>query len=175
MFYFRLKKPGYTEFSYWINYWYLLKKKRWDMNYTITFFILFILFSTGCNNFVEPNPEFWSRLKQTSNENGNVYISFKNNSEYLLKDLIISDRLIGSLESGSSSRFVAFESFRFDTGMPDENASAIVGEKIVNNHHRNYWCGTEKLTVDSGKYLIEVEVSDTTLFLSCDNAPTIFD
>lgn len=57
--------------------------------------------------------------------------------------------------------------------MPDENASAEVSGKTVTNFYRGFWCGTEKIAVDSGKYLIKIDVVDTVLVLSCENAPTI--
>ena len=85
----------------------------------------------------------------------------------------MSDKFIGNLTINSSSKYFAFENFTFDTGLPDENASAEVNERIITNHLRNYWCGTEKIIIDSGKYMIEVEVLDTMLFLSCKNAPRI--
>lgn len=102
-----------------------------------------------------------------------LQLSFKNNSSYPLNNLIVSDKLIGNLSGYSSSEYFTFEKFGFDTGLPDENTSAIVNGKILTNYYRGYWCGTEKITIDSGKYLIEIEVADTMLFLSCKNSPRI--
>jgi hypothetical protein len=123
-------------------------------------FLLFLILINGCDNPFEQNI---SKLQ----------ISFKNNSAYKLNNLLVSDKLIGNLSSNTSSRYLVFENFRFDTGLPDEDASAEINSKIVTNHYRGYWCGTEKITIDSGKYLIEVEVLDSMLYLSCKNAPKI--
>jgi hypothetical protein len=133
------------------------------LDYMPAIFFLFLL--AGCNNPVQ----------EEQGEHAKLQLSFQNNSVHPLGNLIVSGKLIGTLPSGSSSGYFGFENFTFDTGMPDENASAEVNGKILTNFHRGYWCGTEKITIDSGKYLIGVEVVDTVLFLSCKNAPTIFD
>jgi len=135
------------------------------MNYILALFFLFFL--VGCNNPVQE--------EQIPGEQTKLQLSFQNNSIHQLSNLTVSGKLIGTLQSGSSSSYLGFENITFDTGLPDENASAEVDGKILNNFHRGYWCGTEKITIDSGKYLIGVEVIDTVLFLSCKNAPTIFD
>jgi hypothetical protein len=130
------------------------------MKTKIVILLLFLFTVIGCDNPVEQNI---SKLQ----------ISFKNNSTSELNNLLVSDKLIGTLSSNSSSKYISFEKFCFDTGMPDEDASANVNGKTFTNHYRGYWCGTEKITIDSGKYLVEIEVLDTMIFLSCKNAPTI--
>lgn len=130
------------------------------MKINFTVLLLFLFTISGCDNPVEQN-------------NSKLQISFKNNSASELNNLLVSDKLIGTLSSNSSSKYIAFEKFCFDTGMPDEDASADINGRILTNHYRGYWCGTEKITIDSGKYLIEIEVLDTMIYLSCKNAPTI--
>ena len=129
------------------------------MYYKSIIFLLLILI--GCDNPVEQSP------------GAKLQLSFQNNSTYHFNNLIVFDKPIGNLQSGSLSKYIGFEDFTFDTGMPDEDASAEVNGEILTNYHRGYWCGTEKITVDSGKYLIEIEIIDTVLFLSCKNAPRI--
>lgn len=124
----------------------------------ILFLLLFLI--NGCDNPVEHN-------------NSKLQVSFKNNSSYELSNLLVANRLIGTLPGNSSSKYIAFDSFDFDTGMPDEDASTEVNGRMLTNHSRGFWCGTEKITIDSGKFLIEIEVLDTLLYLSCRNAPTI--
>lgn len=124
--------------------------------YIIILWVLFI----GCENLTENNQ---SKLQ----------ISFQNNSVQQLNKLTVSDKLIGDLNGKSSTEYFSFESFGFDTGMPDENASAEINGKMVTNLHRGFWCGTEKITIDSGKYLIKINIVDTVLILSCENAPII--
>ncbi|MEN8192086.1 MAG: hypothetical protein ABFS12_04680 [Bacteroidota bacterium] len=133
------------------------------MYYKVIISLLFLFVLIGCNNSVENNPTDEAKLQ----------ICFQNNSSYQLNNLTVSNKLIGSLESKLSSQYIAFESFGFDTGMPDENANAVVNGKTITNHNRGYWCGTEKIKADSGKYLIKIAVIDTVLHLSCENAPTI--
>lgn len=109
----------------------------------------------------------------TEQEVSNLQINFRNNSSFQINNLIVSDKMIGNLASQSSSRYYSFDSFTFDTGMPDEDANAEVNGIVVSNLYRGYWCGTEKITIEEGTYTIEIEVVDTVLFLSCDNAPRI--
>lgn len=119
-----------------------------------------MLLAGGCDNPIEQDT---SKLQ----------ISFKNNSTYHLNNLLVSNKMIGTIPSNSSSGYIPFDKFRFDTAMPDEDASAEINGRIITNHNRGYWCGTEKITIDSGKYLIEIQVLDTILYLSCKNAPRI--
>ncbi len=124
------------------------------------FFISILFYFTSCDNPVEQ-------------EAAKLQISFKNDTSYKLSGLKVADRIIGDLQENATSVYFAFDKFTFDTGLPDEDASAIINGKVHTNHFRRYWCGTEKITVDSGKYLIEISLSDTMLFLSCKNAPRI--
>ena len=127
---------------------------------TIILFLLLFFILDGCDNPSEQN-------------SSKLLISFKNNSAYQLNNLIVADKRIGNLPISFSSRYTGFEDFRFDTGLPDENASAEINGKVFTNYSRRYWCGTEKITITSGKYLITIEVVDTMLFLSCEDGPTI--
>ena len=130
------------------------------MKISFIIFLSFLFLVTGCDSSVDQN-------------NSTVQIIFKNNSNYQLKNLVVSDKSIGILSSNSSSKYFSFNKFCFDTGMPDEDASSEVNGRVLTNHYRGYWCGTEKITIDSGVYLIEIDVLDTMLYLSCKNAPVI--
>lgn len=130
------------------------------MKIKIIVLLSFLFLANGCDNPVVQN-------------NSKLQISFKNNSAYDLNNVLVSDKRIGSLPVNSSSKYFTFDNFCFDTGMPDEDASSEVNGRLLTNHCRGYWCGTEKITIDHGKYLIEIEVLDTMLYLSCKNAPTI--
>lgn len=130
------------------------------MKISFIIFLSFLFMVNGCDSSVDQN-------------NSTVQIIFKNNSNYQLKNLVVSDKSIGTLSSNSSSKYFSFNKFCFDTGMPDEDASSEVNGRVLTNHYRGYWCGTEKITIDSGIYLIEIDVLDTMLYLSCKNAPVI--
>lgn len=127
-------------------------------------FLLSFMLIIGCSNSTETTPMDDFRLS----------LSFHNNSNHKLDNLIVSNKTIGDLNSNSKTRYIEFDNFRFDTGMPDENAITMIDGRVYSNHNRGFWCGTEKISVDSGKYVIEIEVVDTVLWLSCENAPTIF-
>ncbi|QQS35444.1 MAG: hypothetical protein IPM56_14500 [Ignavibacteriales bacterium] len=109
----------------------------------------------------------------TNPADGKLHIQYKNNSGYDLKNLNVGGIAIGNVSDGSLSSDFIYNQFTFDTGMPDEDAVAEVNGKTFSNINRGYWCGTEKVTISSGNYLIEVAVLDTMLYLSCKNAPTI--
>ncbi len=129
----------------------------------LLFLVLLSIIISACNNPVEQDPVNDSKLQ----------IAFQNNSQFELENFTVSEKLIGNIKPGSSTKYFAFETIGFDSGLPDEDASANTNGIKVTNHYRNYWCGTEKFTADSGKYLIEIEVRDTVLFLYCKNAPRI--
>lgn len=130
------------------------------MNTKYIILLLLLLSFSGCDNPVEQDI---SKLQ----------VSFKNNSPFELVNLNVADKVVGNLPGNASSTYIPFDNFTFDTGLPDEDASAIANTNVLTNFYRGYWCGTEKITIDSGKYLIEINVEDTVLFLSCKNAPRI--
>ena len=68
-----------------------------------------------------------------------LQISFKNSSSSSLQNLLVGDIVIGDLAPENISKRYGFTSFTFDTGMPDEDASAFIGGKLYTNHHRGYW------------------------------------
>jgi len=101
-----------------------------------------------------------------------LQVIFKNATPYFMQNIIVGDKLVGDLISDSSSKSIAYEKLTFDTGLPDVDASAVVNGKTLTNHNRFYWCGTQKITVDSGKFFIDIEiVRDSILYLSCKNPP----
>lgn len=131
------------------------------MNNKLLITIIFSLIICGCENFL-------------GNDSAKLQIGFKNNSGHHLENLFVANKLIGSIPAGDSTHYFPFETFWFDTGMPDEDARAEMNGKVATNYFRNYWCGTEKFKAEKGKYLIEITISDTLLYLSCKNSPTIF-
>ncbi len=123
------------------------------------------LFLIACSNPTE--------LQNDDSSNGNVQITFQNISSSNLQNVIVADRKIGTLNAQSSSRPIGFESFGFDTGMVDENVSVIVNFEEFNNHDRGFWCGTEKVRIDSGSYTIKIDLNNSQLSLFCENPPLI--
>jgi hypothetical protein len=121
---------------------------------------LFLFSLLACTNSVE----------STNRESGKLLISFKNASGIKLNRLIVADKEIGDIEAAHKSSYLIFEEFTFDTGYPDENASAVINGRLLSNHYRGFWCGTQKSTVDSGIYVISISVRDTSLVLSCVNS-----
>lgn len=116
--------------------------------------ILLIFALTACSDlFVE------------SFEDAELNIRFKNNTPHKLYNLIVADKLIGEITPGMTTGYYPFHNFRFDSGLPDEDASCVADNQVYTNISRGYWCGTQKYEVASGKYLIEIEIRDSLLFL----------
>lgn len=118
----------------------------------------------GCTTNSEPTLE-------NPGNSGKVSVVFENTTSLNIYSLEVYNQKIGGLDAGEISSKVSFADFGFDTGMPDEDAVAIIDGKACDNFERNYWCGTEKIRVDTGSYHITISVSDTNLYLSCTNPP----
>lgn len=138
---------------------------------------LLLIFISACKDTVntfqitEPNNPI-NQDNPTHPNEPRLQVIFTNATPYFMENIIVGDKLVGDLISGSSSNPIAYEKLLFDTGLPDVDASAVVNGKTLTNHNRFYWCGTQKIAVDSGKFFIDIEViSDSILFLSCKNPP----
>ncbi|KAA3610764.1 MAG: hypothetical protein D8M58_21220 [Calditrichaeota bacterium] len=129
--------------------------------------LIFALIFIGCSSSLDS--------QEDENTNHKLQITFKNVSSQNLQNLIVADKTIGTLLANSSSGAIAFDNFGFDTGMVDEDISVEVNGEELNNHERGFWCGTEKVTTDSGKYTIKLDINEYGLVIYCENAPTIFD
>jgi len=116
---------------------------------------------------IEPTP-----ISAPTEEGLTIY--FINDSNKTLNNLVVGGVTIGDLQSQETSGMIKYDAFRFDTGMPDEDASAEVKGETITNYERGYWCGTEKMSADTGEYTIFVNISEDYLILSCPNGPTIF-
>lgn len=118
------------------------------------YLILLLIIIIGCSSPVE---QF--------DEEQKLVVKFVNRSDRPMNNIQIADKPIGNLQAGGSTTYIKFNEFRFDSGLPDEDAFAEIDGKVLSNKSRNYWCGTEKYTVDSGKYLIQIQIIDTVLSL----------
>lgn len=71
---------------------------------------------------------------------------------------MIGGKIIGSLKDNKQTKFIRFEEFHFDTGMPDEPAVALVNGEFADDITNFYWCGTEKYTVNEGQYEMDINL-----------------
>jgi len=114
-----------------------------------------------------------AQVQDKETENHNVLITLQNISSSNLYNVEVAGKTIGILRANSFSNPIGFDSFGFDTGMVDEDVSITINGVEINNHERNFWCGTEKVQADSGKYTIKIDISDSRIILYCDNPPYI--
>ena len=126
---------------------------------------LSVIVVIACSNPVQKNQD-------TANNSGNVQITFENISSVDFKNLTVAGKSLGKLNS-QSSKTADFDSFGFDTGMPDEDVSIAINDTMINNFNRNFWCGTEKVRADSGHYNIKVDITGQHLAMYCENPPLI--
>jgi hypothetical protein len=127
--------------------------------------ILFmIVLLAACSNSVDS--------ENAEMRDSDLQITFKNISNSNLAKVTVADKEIGVLMS-QSSKTVGFDDFGFDTGMVDEDVSVISNGIEYNNHDRNFWCGTEKVRVDSGEYIIKIDIKESRLVLYCDDPPLV--
>ncbi|MCB9058729.1 MAG: hypothetical protein H6627_09190 [Calditrichae bacterium] len=111
------------------------------------------------------NPDY------NATENARLIMTFSNVSNLDFNAVTVSGKDLGTLKI-DQSKSLDFDSFGFDTGMPDEDISIKINDTELNNFNRNFWCGTEKIRADSGTYIIKINVVDSFLVICCDNPPS---
>lgn len=87
---------------------------------------------------------------------GDVRVKFTNNTGFNISNLKVSNRNIGSLSNNQSTGYIRFESFGFDTGMPDESCTGMIKGDSIKSMNQHYWCGTQKSTVEKGTYRMKI-------------------
>jgi|GEM_PF-3156741 hypothetical protein len=99
-----------------------------------------------------------------------LQVIFKNASKYFMQDILVGKKLVGDLPKDSSSKPIAYKYLIFDTGLPVIDASVMINGKTLTNHYRYHWYGTQMVSVDSGKFFIDIEIIwDSIIYLSCKN------
>ena len=122
---------------------YLVHKNYQDMKcQLIALSIIFSLLISGCSE-----PE--------------LSVKFENKTGHEIENLTVGDQIIGTLAAAKSTSYVDFESFGFDTGMPDEACYGVIKGARLESFNRFYWCGTQKAKVTEGKYILEIHLIET--------------
>lgn len=105
-----------------------------------------------------------------------IFINFKgfhakfyNKTGENLDSLVVAGTLIGDLKNGSSTEYISFKEFLFDSDIPYEQISGFVNNKKLEEFN---WsdCGTERNRQSNGSYIFDIkktldENGKTCLFL----------
>lgn len=99
----------------------------------------------------------------------NLHVKFYNKTGEDIDSLVIAGTLIGFLKNGSSTEYIDFKEFAFDSGTPYEQMSGITKNKKL---HQLNWsdCGTERYAESKGSYIFDLKKEinyegDTCLYL----------
>ncbi len=109
------------------------------INYAFSATIVFVLIICSCTK-----------------SNDKVKVKFINKTGEELKDLNVGKKRIGKLTVDDSTKFIPFNAFHFDSGIPDEPISAKIDHEKTADFSEFYWCGTEKTIVEEGTFEIEI-------------------
>ncbi len=91
-------------------------------------------------------------------EQKGVQVRFTNTTKNDISDLVIDKIKIGNLAKGQTTKYISFEEFGFDTGMPDAHCVGTIDGEKIESYNQFYFCGTEKTTVKKGKYEFHIEL-----------------
>lgn len=86
----------------------------------------------------------------------NLHVKFYNKTGENLDSLVIAGNLIGHLKNGSSTEYINYKEFLFDSGIPYEQISGFINNKKI---HELNWsdCGTERNKESKGSYIFDLK------------------
>ncbi|OXA74904.1 hypothetical protein SAMN05444397_1069 [Flavobacterium aquidurense] len=103
----------------------------------------------------------------------NLHIKFYNKTGENINSLVVAGTLIGHMKNGSSTEFIDYKEFLFDSGIPYEQISGLINNKKIEQFN---WsdCGTERNTESEGSYIFDIkkatdEKGNTCLYLIAHN------
>ena len=100
-----------------------------------------------------------SKSEESTENIESVLVRFNNQTEKTIHSIVIDDDyVLGTLKQGEKTGYISFKTFGTDTGMPDVNFIGTIDGKILSCTNRFYWCGTEKATLETGKYNVNIRI-----------------
>jgi hypothetical protein len=86
----------------------------------------------------------------------NLHIKFYNKTGESIDSLVIAGTLIGHLKNNSSTEYVDYKEFLFDSGIPYEQISGLINNKKIEQFN---WsdCGTERNKESQGSYVFDIK------------------
>jgi hypothetical protein len=123
------------------------------MKSILSFFVLAVLFT------------LFSSCKKASSHK--VKVKYINMTGSTLNGLSIGGKWIGKLANTAETKYLLYNEYSFDSGLPDERISGKINGDKINDMSETYWCGTQKYTVEEGTFEIEIhkQSSDTETWL----------
>ncbi|MEY4893272.1 MAG: hypothetical protein RL751_82 [Bacteroidota bacterium] len=86
-----------------------------------------------------------------------VKVKYVNKTGSDLKGLVIGGKRIGKLDNNAETKYLAYNAYHFDSGLPDEAAEAKIDDQKVGSYSQFFWCGTEKYKVEEGTFEIQIQ------------------
>lgn len=86
-----------------------------------------------------------------------VKVKYVNKTGCDLNGLVIGGKRIGKLDKNAETKYLAYNVYHFDSGLPDEAAEAKIDNQKVGSYSQFFWCGTEKYTVEEGTFEIQIQ------------------
>jgi hypothetical protein len=88
----------------------------------------------------------------------NLHVKFYNKTGKDINSLVVAGTLIGHLKNGSSTEYIDFKNFTFDSTIPYEEINGIVNNKKLNQLNWS-WCGTGIETKSKGSYRFDIKTA----------------
>ncbi len=90
-----------------------------------------------------------------------VRVKLTNKTGQDITNLVVNNIPVGNLANEQSTKYLLFDKFRFDTGMPDADCRGTISGEKIESFNQFYFCGTEKTTVEKGKYEFDIQLVDS--------------
>ncbi|MBF4492127.1 hypothetical protein IRZ83_07920 [Flavobacterium sp. JLP] len=107
----------------------------------------------------------------------NLHVKFYNKTGEDIDSLVIAGTFIGHLKNGSSTEYINYNEFLFDSGIPYEQISGLINNKKTLELN---WsdCGTERNKESKGSYIFDLKkdtrLTDTTFLYLVSHNHKIF-
>ena len=89
-----------------------------------------------------------------------IMVNFVNKTGGTIETASAANVQLGSITANGQTGFIRFAQFGKDTGMPDCNFEGLLNNIALKSTSIHYWCGTEKSLLKSGKYTVEVKITN---------------
>lgn len=91
---------------------------------------------------------------------GNILIKFVNTTDQIISGAKADNVNIGTIDAGSETGYIAFETFGIDTGMPDTKFNGKLNGSVLGCSSQFLFCGAEKSKLKPGQYTINIRTID---------------
>lgn len=93
-------------------------------------------------------------------DEGNLIVTFINDTPYTIQNLYVQDKKIGNLASGASSKPIKYVKFTFDSRSSTETANCKINDKTIDYDYKSF-CFTMYKSFDQGHIYLNINFQES--------------